>query len=63
MCIRRAKGKHENACFSLVEGSMFKLLCWRMPHVPKKLVMSQSNGSFWKKGKHERKTTIDTTLH
>jgi len=54
MCIRRAKGKHENACFYLVEGSMFKLLCWRMPHVPKKMVMGQSNGSFWKKGKNER---------
>jgi hypothetical protein len=44
MCIRRAKGKHENACFYLVEGSVFKLICWRMLYVPKKLVMGQSIG-------------------
>jgi hypothetical protein len=24
-------------CFYIVEGSMFKLLCWRMPCVPKKI--------------------------
>jgi hypothetical protein len=29
----------------------------------KKVVMGQSNSSFWKKGKHERKTTMGATLH
>jgi hypothetical protein len=30
----------------LGDGSMFRLLCWRVPYVPKILVMGQSNGSF-----------------
>jgi hypothetical protein len=29
-----------------------------MPCVSKKLVMGESNGSFWKKEKHKRKTTF-----
>jgi hypothetical protein len=53
MCIRRAKGKHENACFYVGECLVFQ----------KKLVMGQSNGSFWKKEKHKRKTTVSPTLH
>jgi hypothetical protein len=27
-------------------GSIFRLPCWGVPHVPKILVMDQSNGSF-----------------
>jgi hypothetical protein len=35
----------------LGEGSIFWLLCWGAPNVPKILVMGQSNSSFWKRKK------------
>jgi len=48
-CKGGAKGKHETKHASILGmGSIFRLLCQGVPHVPKKLVMGQSNGSFWK---------------
>jgi hypothetical protein len=41
--------KHDKECFYFGEGSIFRLLCWGVPHVPKILVMGQSNDSFTKK--------------
>jgi hypothetical protein len=38
------------ACLSFYVGEC--------PVFQKKLVMGQSNGSFWKKEKHKRKTTV-----
>jgi hypothetical protein len=33
----------------LGEGNVFRLLCWGVLHVPKILVLGQSNSSFWKR--------------
>ncbi len=46
-CKGGSKGKHETKHASILgRGSIFRLLCQGVPHVPKNLVMGQSNGSF-----------------
>ncbi len=42
------EGEHDKACFHFGEGSIFKLLYRGQPHLPKILVLGQSNGSFRK---------------
>ncbi len=42
------KGKHDRTCLYFGEGSLFRLPCWGVAHVSKRLVMGQSNGSFRK---------------
>jgi hypothetical protein len=44
--------EYDKACFYFGEGSIFRLLHWWVHHVPKILVMGQSNAS-WKKKKKD----------
>jgi hypothetical protein len=41
-----SEGEHDKHISILEEGSVFRLLCWGVPHVPKIMGMGQSNGSF-----------------
>jgi len=52
-CKGGVAGKRETKHVSILgRGSIFKLLCQGVPHVPKNLVMGQSNGSFWEKNNY-----------
>jgi hypothetical protein len=45
-CAERTIRKHASI---LGKGNVFRLLCLGVLHVPKILVLGQSNGSFWKR--------------
>jgi hypothetical protein len=60
------KGSATKHASFLGEGSafVFRLLCRGVPHVPKRLMVGQSNGSFWKRpsGKEKKRKPVCTPL-
>jgi hypothetical protein len=42
---REVKGCMTKRASIIGEGSLSRLLCWGVPHIPKRLVVGQSNGS------------------